>query len=329
MKRNPLGADLAQLGKPVMGAGAGFVASRLINALALLGASKSNVAFFATPAGQALVRLATTSLGIVGTLTLGNKLDIIRNNRGSIVTGMALNAIEATVRTALMPMVLKPETSQYIRDLAVGDTMGLYDMSHAGAPYSPMMGEYVAQALNGGDGMGEYVAQALNGGLGTYAAEAAAGSMGEYVAQALNGESDDPSNQEDVDNMINAAEQYAGLGTQVMAATAGLGTQVMAATAGFGTQVMSAAAGLYGFGDDQPMDRGIVTKKGIYNFFTDPVDPARQRIPAVSIAQAPMPVVPMGLVRASAVPIRESLNTPEGRGFAGGIFGRHLFGTMV
>ena len=314
MRRNPLGADLAQLGKPVLGAGAGFVASRLLNALALMGASKSGVGFFATPAGQAVTRLGATGLGVIATLMYGNKVAMIRENRSAIVTGMALNALESTTRALIAAKVATG--NPYLRDLALGGH-SYYDVSHAGAPYSPMMGEYVAQSLNG---MGEYVAQSLNGGMGAYVAEAAAGMghMGEYVAQSLNGEGVDPSDQEGVDDMINSAEAYAGLGTQVMAATAGMGTEVMAAT-----------AGLYGFGDAQGMDRGIVTKKGIYNFFTHPTSPGRQQLPMVSTQDAPMPVTSMGFARPGAVPINENLATPEGRGYAGGIFGRHVFGTMV
>lgn len=315
MRKNPLGADLAQLGKPVLGAGAGFVASRLLNAVALWGASKANVEFLGKPAGQALLRLGATGVGIAATLMYGDKVAMIRNNKAPILTGMALNALESTTRAFLTPMAVEGAWNPYAASIALGGGYG-YDVSHAGAPYSPMMGEYVAQSLNG---MGEYVAQSLNGGgMGTYVAEASAG-MGEYVAQSLNGDLGvDPSDQEGVDDMINSAEAYAGLGTQVMAATAGLGTQVMAAT-----------AGLYGFGDNQGMDRGIVTKKGIYNFFTQPVAAGRRQLPMVSIADAPMPVTNMGGARPGAVPIDENVATPEGRGYAGGIFGRHVFGTMV
>jgi hypothetical protein len=183
------------------------------------------------------------------------------------------------------------------------------------------MGEYVSQSLNGGmggyiaqaaAGMGEYVSQSLNGGDG----------LGEYVSQSLNGfgeyaEGVDPSDQEGVDGMINTAEAVAGLsGTEVMAATAGLGmTEVMAATAGLGAT--------------QGMNRGIVTRRGVYNFFTQPVMPGRANIPAVSIEDAPMPVVNMGGAVPGAVPISDQVSTPEGRGYAGGIFGRHIFGTMV
>ena len=292
MRRNPLGADLAQLGKPVLGAGAGFVASRLLNAVALWGASKANVEFLGKPAGQALLRLGATGVGVVATIMWGDKVGVIRNNKAPILTGMVINALESTTRAYLAPMAVRDGWNPYAASIALGGHMGLYDVSHAGAPYSPMMGEYVAQSLNG---MGEYVAQSLNGDTGV-----------------------DPSDQEGVDDMINSAEAYAGLGTQVMAATAGLGTQVM-----------SAAAGLYGFGD-APVTRGYIGRSGnLYNFFTQPSDPYGRRLTPVSTAQAPMPVVPVGGPMPSAVPINENIATPEGRGYAGGIFGRHVFGTMV
>lgn len=273
MKRNPLGADLAQLGKPVLGASAGFVASRLLNALALMGVSKTNVAFFATSSGQALTRIGATGLGVVATLMFGNKVAFIRDNRTALITGMALNALEGSVRQ-LMPASVETG-NEYVRDLALGGH-SYSDYAHAGAPYSPMMGEYIAQSLNG------------------EIAEAAAG-MGEYVAQGLNSY-EDPSDQEGIDGLINNAEAIAGI--EVMQASAGLGTDVMAATGGFLDPITAVAA-----------------KRGSL----------RQR----SIMSAPMPVANMQPALPGAKEINENVSTPEGRGYAGGIFGRHVFGTMV
>ena len=333
MRANPLTDDLMALGRPVLGATAGFAASRAVNALALYGLSKTKMGQdnAASNAYNVGVRAAATALGVVGTLTLGDKVGYVRDNRTSIVTGMILNVLEGAVRTFASGGLSGSDANPYVRNLALGDSgySGYYDMSHAGAPYSPMMGEYVSQSLNG---MGEYVSQSLNGGMGSYIAQAAAG-MGEYVSQSLNGSGDglgeyvsqslngyaegvDPSDQEGVDAMINTAESVAGLGaTEVMAATAGLdGTQVMAATAGLGAT--------------QGMNRGIVTRRGVYNFFTQPVMAGRANIPAVSIEDAPMPVVNMGGAVPGAVPISDQVSTPEGRGYAGGIFGRNVFGTM-
>ena len=317
MHKNPLGSDLMALGRPVLGATAGFAASRAVNALALYGLSKTKMDLSGTGA-QLGIRAAATAVGVVGTLTLGDKVGYIRDNRTSIVTGMLLNVVESAVRS-LAASRLGADANPYLRNLALGASY--YDTAHAGAPYSPMMGEYVSQSLNGGmgsyiaqaaAGMGEYVSQSLNGGDG----------LGEYVSQSLNGlgeyaEGVDPSDQEGVDDMISNAESVAGLsGTEVMAATAGLGmTEVMAATAGLGNV--------------QGMNRGIVTRRGIYNFFTQPVAAGRANIPTVSIEDAPMPVVGMGPARPGAVPIGDQVSTPEGRGYAGGIFGRHIFGTMV
>jgi len=315
LKHNPLGSDLMGLGRPVLGATAGFATSRVANALALWGLSKTNMDL-SSNAAQLGVRAAATAVGVLGTLTVGSKyVDLIRENRTSIVTGMILNVLETSVRNLVAPRIEDP----YFRAVALGSSYA--DVSHAGAPYSPMMGEYVSQSLNGGmgsyiaqaaAGMGEYVSQSLNGGDG----------LGEYVSQSLNGlgeyaEGVDPSDQSGVDGMINNAEAVAGLsGTEVMAATAGLGaTEVMAATAGLGAT--------------QGMNRGIVTRRGIYNFFTQPVMPGRANIPVVSIEDAPMPVVNMGGAVPGAVPISDQVSTPEGRGYAGGIFGRHIFGTMV
>jgi hypothetical protein len=317
MHKNPLGSDLMALGRPVLGATAGFAASRAVNALALYGLSKTKMDLSGVGA-QIGIRAAATAVGVVGTLALGDKVGLIRDNRTSIVTGMVLNVLESAVRN-VATLRLTADTNPYLRNLALGASY--YDVSHAGAPYSPMMGEYVSQSLNGdmgsyiaqaAAGMGEYVSQSLNGGDG----------LGEYVSQSLNGfgeyaEGVDPSDQEGVDGMINNAEAVAGLsGTEVMAATAGLGmTEVMAATAGLGAT--------------QGMNRGIVTRRGVYNFFTQPVAAGRGNIPTVSIEDAPMPVVGMGPAHPGAVPIGDQVSTPEGRGYAGGIFGRHIFGTMV
>ena len=317
MRANPLTDDLMALGRPVLGATAGFAASRAVNALALYGLSKTKMDLSGAGA-QIGIRAAATAVGVVGTLTLGDKVGYIRDNRTSIVTGMILNVLEGAVRGLAKDKLTAADANPYIRNLALGDS-GYYDMSHAGAPYSPMMGEYVSQSLNGG--MGSYIAQAAAG-MGEYVSQSLNGSgdgLGEYVSQSLNGymEGVDPSDQESVDAMINTAESVAGLGaTEVMAATAGLD----------GTEVMAATAGLDG---TQGMNRGIVTRRGVYNFFTQPVMAGRANIPAVSIEDAPMPVVPMGGAVPGAVPISDQVSTPEGRGYAGGIFGRHIFGTMV
>jgi hypothetical protein len=324
MRKNPLGGQMMLLAKPVLGASAGFVASRLVNAVALMAASKATPGSYLTkPVAQGLIRLGTTGAGVAATFMYGDKIPGLGDleTRNAFLIGMALNAVETSVRAFFGSEFdsLKAGANPFTRDLALGDGYG-YDMSHAGAPYSPMMGEYVSQSLNG---FGEYVSQSLNGDMGSYVAQAAAG-MGEYVSQSLNGigeysEGVDPSDQEGVDGMIDAAEGYAGLGTSVMAATAGLGTSVMAAT-----------AGLYGFGDDaQGEGRGIVTRRGIYNYFTDPQMAGGGQLPSVSIEDAPMPVTNMGTALPGAVPIGENVATPEGRGYAGGIFGRHVFGTMI
>lgn len=314
MRRNPLGADLSQIGAPLLGAGAGFLASRVVNALALWGASKANLDL-SKPLSGVLVRLGATGLGIAGTLAFGDKIGLRdQTTRLSVAAGMALNAIDSSVRSGLAGSMA--DSHPIVQSIALG-AHDYVDVSHAGAPYAPMMGEYVAQQLNGlgayvaqaaaGDGTGEYVAQQLNG-------------MGEYVAQQLNGlgmysEGVDPADQSTIDGMLNVAEAAAGVGaTEVMAATAGLGTEIMAATAGLGA--------------DQSDGRGVRTSRGIFNFFTEPVGPKRARLSKVSIEQAPMPVAPVGPAMPGAVPIEEQLYTPEGRGYAGGIFSRHIFGGM-
>lgn len=175
----------------------------------------------------------------------------------------------------------------------------------AAAYLSGGFGEYVSQPL------GEYVSQPLGAyvdtpmnGMGTL--YAAAG-VGEYVDQPLSGGlgMDDPADQSQVDNAMNVMEAAAG--TPVMAAAAGMGT--MYATAGMGT--LYAAAGL-GAEEDSRLKR-------MY---------AKEQPPFVSIQTPTDLALTVNKEMPWARPVPSSLVTPEGRGYAGGVFARHLFGGM-
>lgn len=153
----------------------------------------------------------------------------------------------------------------------------------------PSMGEYVDQPL------GEYVDQPL-GGLGT------------MYAAAGYPEGIDPADQGGVDGLMDVMEAAAGVGA--FEAAAGMGT--MYAAAGLG-------AGPGEAGSPIPVPT-----------FTPPKGPGgMQQPPFVSIEQPIDMAKEVTAVMNRDLPIRTSLVTPEGRGSAGGIFSRSIFGGMM
>lgn len=158
------------------------------------------------------------------------------------------------------------------------------------------MGEYFEQPLGAyvsdpGSGMGEYIEQPVSG-LGTMYATAGLGTM---YATAGYGEGVDPADQGTVDRMMDAMEATAG----VEQAAAGIGA--MYATAGLGAAL--------------PVGR----RTGVPMVSTEtPTDMARRVthvVPADRMVSAPL--------------VAPEASTPEGRGYAGGLFARHLFAGMM
>ena len=164
------------------------------------------------------------------------------------------------------------------------------------------VGEYVNSPING---LGEYVNSPINGlgetyyaaaGVGeTYYAAAGVGEMGEYVNSPINGlgyvEGIDPGDQGQIDSLMDTMEAAAGVGA-------------------------------YETGSSETASR-IGAPFGIKQFETTftPVDVAR---PVVRTMAEDLPVT-AGPVDRDALP----QSTPEGRGYAGGVFARNLFSGMV
>lgn len=278
-KNQFFGADLMKdVVTPVIGGTAGFIAARVLsNGLANIEAIRGVLDKGAEPAGASNTKIAANVLGILATLGLSTKVQIIRRNQGALITGMGLA----------------------LADRLLGRVTG-----EAAAYLSGGFGEYVNQPL------GEYVNQPLGAyvndpGMGTLYATAG---MGEYVNQPLGAyaEGVDPADQGDTDSLMDVMEAAAGAGQYE--AAAGMGT--LYATAGMG-DTLYAAAGL-----GQEADARL---KAMY---------ANEQPPFVSIH------TPTGVARhvTGTLPfsrsVPTSLVTPEGKGYAGGLFARHLFAGM-
>lgn len=173
------------------------------------------------------------------------------------------------------------------------------------AQYLAGMGEYVSQPLGEyvSQPLGEYVSQPLGGmgGVGDYAKlpawqgyEYATAGMGQtlYAAAGLGA---DPANQALVDAALDAAEHEGG----VMQAAAGMG-QTLYAAAGLGQESDAALQRMYSR-EQPPFASDYIP--------TDMALPTTHNMPY-------------------ARPVPDSLVTPEGKGYAGGLFARHLFGGM-
>lgn len=171
----------------------------------------------------------------------------------------------------------------------VGGAMGGYLGEYVNQP----LGEYVNQPLGAyvndpSAGIGEYVNQPLGADL----MYATAG-MGEtlYAAAGMG----DPANQEHVDRTMDVMEAAAGMPYQ---AAAGMGT--LYAAAGLGQEEDETLKAMYAA--EQPPFASIQTPTDIARPVTRDMPYARQ--------------------------VPNSLVTPEGRGYAGGLFARHLFAGM-
>jgi hypothetical protein len=159
------------------------------------------------------------------------------------------------------------------------------------------IGEYVNSPING---IGEYVNSPINGLGETYYAAAgvgetyyAAAGVGEYVNSPINGlgyvEGVDPGDQGQIDSLMDTMEAAAGVGAAELTPTASR----------------------------------IGSPFGIKQFETTftPVD----------VARGVNRTLPIDLPVTAGPETEESLprSTPEGRGYAGGVFARNLFSGMV
>ena len=185
------------------------------------------------------------------------------------------------------------------------------------APYLGRLGEYVDQPMSG---FGEYVDQPMSGlgayvndpthGMGAETYYAAAGMGQTYYAAAGYHEGIDPANQEGVDGLMDVMEAAAGTPHE---AAAGVGEYVDQPMSGLGDATYYAAAGLGQAGEaDSTLAKFYAKNQPPWASIQTPLDGA---VPVTKV----MP-------RDNLIPT--SLVTPEGKGFAGGLFARNLFAGM-
>jgi hypothetical protein len=299
------GADLMRdVVTPVLGGTVGFVAARLLsNGLANVASLRNAFDSGAVDAaGAANTKIAANLLGIAATLGLSTQVDIIRQNRGALVTGMGLALTDRLIQRFSAGSAYAGYLGEYVSQPMDGfgeyvnqPMSGLGDMMYAAAG----VGEYVNQPMSGlGDtmyaaaGVGEYVNQPMNGMGATLFAAAGVGDYAEGV---------DPANQADVDAMLDGME------SGVAQAAAGMG--VAQAAAGMG----EADARLQEmWGRNRPP-------------FVQTKMPQGVALPVTAVLPLDRPVQTSMVTPEAKV---DTLNTPEGRGFAGGLFARNLFGGM-
>lgn len=254
-------------------------------------------------AGFVAARVLTNSVANIEAVR--NILDKDKPAAEAANTKIAANllGIIATLGLATKVKMVKDNQGALITGMGLALTDRLLGkLTGPAQEYLSGFGEYVNQPL------GEYVNQPLGAyvndpGMGTMYATAgmgetlyAAAGVGEYVNQPLGlyAEGVDPANQAGVDSLMDVMEAAAG----VTEAAAGVGT--MYATAGLGAE---SDAGLRKFyQDEQPPFTSIQT----------PTDIAR----IVAKTRPADAMVPSSLV------------TPEGKGYAGGLFARNLFAGM-
>lgn len=250
---------------PIVGGSAGFVGARLLsNGVAQIGGLRDALDS-GKPAAQANnTKMLANGLGIVATLGLSTRVDLIRRNRGALITGMGLAFVDRMIG-------------------AIGGGAGEYLGEYVSQP----LGEYVSQPLSGG--VGEYVSQPLSG-LGQDQVYYAAAGLGRGYAEGI-----DPADQAGVDQNMDVMEAAAGMGQD---------------------QTYYAAAGL-GQNNEGEEDAGL---KEMYEKMQPPFE-------SIQIPTDPMRPVTGKMPYTRNVP--DQPVTPEGKGYAGGLFARHLFGGML
>jgi len=253
------------------------------------------------------------TVGFIAARVLSNGLANVAQLRGMLDRGATdaagaantkiaanLLGIAATLGLSTKVAIIRQNRGALVTGMGLALTDRLIQRFAAGSAYGGYLGEYVNQPMNG---FGEYVNQPMDG-LG--AAMYAAAGIGEYVNQPMSGlgatmfaaagvgdyaEGVDPGNQANVDAMLNGME-----GVEQAAAGMGEADARLQAMWGsnrppFTSTEMPEGVALAVTGE-LPLDRSIHTSM----------------------------VTPEARVG--------TMNTPEGRGFAGGLFARNLFGGM-
>ena len=202
-----------------------------------------------------------------------------------------------------------------VAPILTGMGLALFARLLRGTALLPYLGEYVDQPMSG---FGEYVDQPMSGlgayvndpthGMGSDTYYAAAGMGQTFYAAAGYQEGIDPANQEGVDGLMDVMEAAAGT---PMEAAAGMGEYVDQPMSGLGDATFYAAAGL-----------GQEADSTLSKFY------AKNQPPWVSTQTPTDGAAPVSKIMPRDVAIPTSLVTPEGKGFAGGLFARNLFAGM-
>jgi len=249
---------------------------------------------------QAIVTKSVTNLAVaLATIVAAARFPMLRQNLTAIVAGEG---------AAFMARLLRgTQAAPYLGTYYATAGMGEYvqqPLSGVGAyVQDPSMGEYVQQPLSG---VGEYVQQPLSG-------------MGTFYAAAGYQEGIDPADHSSIDGLMDVMEATAGGPYE---AAAGLGTYY--AAAGFGDDATAAAAAAAP--PIQPVVTGAVTPAPVG---PPGMPPALPQPPFVS-TETPADIATdvTGVMHRDTKVQKRNYATDEGRGFAGGIFGRTLFSGM-
>jgi hypothetical protein len=289
--RNIFGANVMRdVVTPVLAGTVGFILDRYAGNMASM-----RIAQLADPRYG---KLAAAAVLIPATFAAAKMSPMVRANAGALVLGIGLATAESFLRNtpllggAPMAAVIAPPTPS--------------------VPTSPpATGSYYSEGMLAGLGRGYDLSHAgapYQGmlGLGGGATMYAAAGVGEYVDQPMSGlgyaEGVDPANMATVDRTMNVMEAAAG---SPMEAAAGMG-------------VMYAAAGL---GDEATMGEGEADAQLAAMY-------AKRQPPWVSTVMPVSGALPVTGTLPLDREIKGSLVTPEGKGFAGGLFARHLFAGM-
>lgn len=193
LRRNPVVAGLKSLVKPVgIGAG-GFVAARLIGYGAAKVSGITSMLDKADPVTAPNTKIVANLVGIVGTLVLAPKIPYLKDNKEAFVIGMGLALMDRLIaKLAWAP--------------ALGETY--YAAAGFGEYVNSPMGEYVNSPMGS---FGEYVNSPMGD---TYYAAAGVGEYDEGI---------DPSDQGQIDGVMDVMEAAAGVGGEITPEMAQIG----------------------------------------------------------------------------------------------------------
>jgi hypothetical protein len=267
LRRNAVVAGLKAMVKPVALGTGGFLAGRLLGAGAAKVEGITKMLDKDDLVTAPNTRILANLVGIVATIAVGGKIPFVKEagNREAIVVGMGL---------ALMDRLIAKWSP------AGSPMLGATYYAAAG------FGEYVNSPMNG---FGEYVNSPMNG-FGEYVNSPMNG-LGETYYAAAGTDEIDPSDQGQIDGVMDVMEAAAGVGGDNAVITPDMAR-------------IGKAFGLRQFVDT--------------NTPTDMARGVTAQLPT-NLPVTGGPISPEDLPR----------STPDGRGYAGGVFAKNLFSGMA